>query len=155
MLLFYASNGIYKSFRPARKTISKATGIPEARIKDIRRSLQELSVIDYEYNESNERYKYIFVNWTVICSYADLGERLPMGSTKNGENKRKYFVQQSQREYDRHPRNYQYTLSKRAQRKQWEKFMYNTADLSAEELTKVLIGLKDQPYFLRTGAPEG
>lgn len=151
MLLFYASNGMYKTFRPAKKAISNATGIPETRIKDIRKSLQRLSVIDYEYNE---KYKYIFVNWTVIYAYADLPEPLKMGNTKNGEEKRKYFIQQSQHEYERHPRNDQRTISKQKQHWNWEVFDASIAGMTAEEQTQALISLKNQAFFLRNGAPE-
>jgi len=142
---------MYKTFRPAKKAIHDATGIPEARIKDIRRSLQELSVIDYEYSDRN---KYIFVNWTVIRGYALLPEPLPMGDTKNGERKRKYFVQQSQHEYDRHPLHDQRQISNRRKRRNWEIFDASIAGLPEKEQTEALKNLGDQAFFLRNGAPD-
>ena len=95
LLLYYASNGREKPFRPAKKTIHNATGIPETRIKNVRRRLQSLSVIDYE---NSEKGHYVFVNWTNIYGYADMQERLEVGGRG-----RKYFVQQSQNQYERHP----------------------------------------------------
>lgn len=102
--MYYSSNGIDKPFYPAKKTIHNATGIDISDIKEVRNRLQKLSVIDYKCNQYEH---YIFINWTVIRGYALLAiTRERSGLTEPlevGGNKRKYFVQESQIEYAKHP----------------------------------------------------
>ena len=94
MLLYYASNGIRKVFRPAKKTIHDATGIPESRIKDIRRKLKKLNLIDVE----TERDSFIFVNWTAIKGFALLPEPLEVGGKAYSN-----FAQEQQQRHQRYP----------------------------------------------------
>jgi hypothetical protein len=95
LLLFYASNGIGKQFKATKKRTSAVTGIRENKIYYVRDNLRKLSVIDYECSENGH---YIFVNWTVIYSYADLAEPLTVGGKA-----RRNFVQEPQHRYINHP----------------------------------------------------
>ena len=117
LLLYLADQA--DGFTPAQKTIHNATGIPETRIKNVRRSLQKLSVIDYKYNEYDH---FLFINWTVIRGYALLPEPLKVGG-----NKRKYFIQQSQNEYQNHPL-----------RGIWKQYLYELARINKYELQQIL-----------------
>ena len=125
MLLYYAEQA--EGFRPAQLTIHRATGIPETRIKNIRRNLEKMTLIEYVFNEN---YHYIFVNWTVICGYALLGEPLQVGGRG-----RRNFVQQSQSEYSFNP-----------QEREKYKAENILTRLYAEDNTEWLARLSDQEY---------
>lgn len=93
MLLYYANQANY--FTPAKKTIHNATGIPESRIKDVRRKLQKCNLIDVE----TERDHFIFINWTAIRGYALLPEPLEVGGRSYS-----HFVQEEQKRHRNYPR---------------------------------------------------
>ena len=125
MLLYYADQA--EGFTPAKLTIHNATGIPETRIKNVRNNLQDMSLIEYVFNE---RYQYIFVNWTVIIGYYYLKEPLQVGGRA-----RRNFVQQSMSGYINNPQahkdmNADHFISK----------------LYAEDCIKWLASLTDQEY---------
>ena len=71
LLTYYANQST--GFPPAKKTISKATGIDPANIKRYRRSLHHLCIIDV-----SEKKRTITINWPVIRGYALLERPLDL-----------------------------------------------------------------------------
>ena len=82
LLTYYANQST--GYRPAKKTISKATGIDPGNIKRYRQSLKQLGIIDV-----SEYKRTIWINWPVICGYALLKRPLVSGPGRS----RSYFHQ--------------------------------------------------------------
>ena len=64
-------------------------------IKEVRKTLRHMSLVDYV---CNQYYHFIFVNWVAIRGYALLDKPLKVGGRG-----RKYFIPCDFSQYERHP----------------------------------------------------
>ena len=97
LLLFYAKQS--SGFHPSVKRTVEMTGISSRRLRDVRKNLQNINLIDYEYSNG---YHFIFVNWLVIRGLAMLERPLDVGG--NGH---MYFKRMNQQVFTKHPRYYE------------------------------------------------